>query len=410
MRDGLRALDAELAARGGALVVRVGDPATVVPAVAREAGATMAGWTREISPWGVARDARVRAALAAAGVGIDEHDGDLLARPEDIPGPSGAGYQVFSPFFRQWSGITPPAHLPAPERLSGPRLPGALLTPLGNATTPLPAGPGPARAALVGFIASGAADRYHEERDLVGHDATSHLSAYLRFGMCTTAQVGRALGLPGALSPGRAAFWRQLAWREFYHHHLARNPHVARMALRPAFRAIAWNDDPSGLAAWTDGRTGYPLVDAGMRQLAAEGSMHNRARMVCASFLVKDLLVDWRSGERVFMQRLIDGDPASNNGGWQWTAGTGTDAAPYYRVFNPVLQSKKFDPDGVYLRRWVPELARVPTRIIHEPWRMGDELQREAGCIIGVDYPAPIVDHFARRDEALARYRAAESD
>ncbi|MFN8123978.1 MAG: FAD-binding domain-containing protein [Thermoleophilia bacterium] len=203
------------------------------------------------------------------------------------------------------------------------------------------------------------------------------------------------------------AFWRQVCWREFYHHHLYRHPEVARMALQPKLRDVRWDHDPVLLEAWRAGRTGYPFVDAGMRQLAAEGWVHNRARMVVASFLVKDLLIDWRVGETVFMQGLLDGDPANNNGGWQWTAGTGTDAAPYFRVFNPVLQGKKFDPDGAYVRRWVPELRDVPDERVHEPWRMTEEQQRAAGCVLGRDYPHRVVDHAERREAVLERYREA---
>jgi deoxyribodipyrimidine photo-lyase len=271
----------------------------------------------------------------------------------------------------------------------------------------VPAGPAAARQAIVEFITSGAADRYGDARDELGRDGTSHLSTYLRFGMCTTAQIGRALGLPGALSPGRQAFWRQLCWREFYAHHLARTPQVATAALREDLRNIAWDNDPAHIEAWRAGRTGYPLVDAAMRQLAECGWVHNRARMVTASFLVKDLLVDWRIGETIFMQGLIDGDPANNNGGWQWVAGTGTDAAPYFRVLNPVLQAKRFDPDGHYVRRYIPQLRDVPTKWIFEPWRMSAADQQAAGCVIGSDYPAPIVEHKTARVRALARYEAA---
>jgi deoxyribodipyrimidine photo-lyase len=408
LRAGLEAIDAELRDRGGALVIRTGDPARVLAAVAAQAGADAVAWTREISPYGCARDARVAAALTDQGVGVYEYEGDLVARLDDIPGPGGVGYQVFTPFFRVWSLLAVPPHLPAPRALAGPILDSDGLDALGTGASPLPAGPAAARAALVSFLRGGHADRYDTARDQPAIEGTSRLSAYLRFGMCTGAQIGRALGLPGELGPGRAAFWRQIAWREFYHHHLARHPHAARRALRAPFRDIEWSDDAASLAAWRAGQTGYPLVDAGMRQLAHEGWMHNRARMVAASFLVKDLLVDWRRGETVFMQGLIDGDPASNNGGWQWVAGTGTDAAPYYRIFNPVLQSKKFDPVGVYIRRWVPELRGVPDRFIHEPWRMGDADQRGSRCRIGSDYPAPIVDHRVQREVAIARYRAAE--
>ena len=174
-------------------------------------------------------------------------------------------------------------------------------------------------------------------------------------------------------------------------------------------RGVAWEDDPAGVRAWAAGETGFPLVDAGMRQLAQAGWMHNRARIVTASFLVKDLLVDWRVGETHFMRHLVDGDPASNNGGWQWTAGTGTDAAPYFRVLNPVRQAERFDPVGAYVRRWVPELRGVPDERIHEPWRMSAEEQRAAGCRVGADYPGPMVDHGERRARALERYRAARA-
>ncbi len=407
LRAGLEALDAELRRRGARLVVREGRPDEVVPAVAAEAGADRVAVTREVSPLGRARDARVREALGRARVALSEHGGDLLAEPEELPGPSGRGYLVFTPFARAWMRVPPPAHRAAPERLAGPDLPSAGLGRLPHGEPPLPAGPAAARARLVAFIAGGDAQRYDGRRDDLAADATSRLSAYLRFGMCTPGQIGRALGLPRELGRGRAAFWRQVCWRDFYHHHLARHPEVARGALRPELRRVRWDDDPGDLRAWAAGETGYPLVDAGMRQLAEEGWVHNRARMVVASFLVKDLLVDWRRGETVFMQGLVDGDPASNNGGWQWTAGTGTDAAPYFRILNPTRQGTRFDPDGAYVRRFVPELRDVPDRFVHEPWRMGDEEQRAAGCRIGRDYPAPRVDHLARRALILERYRAA---
>ena len=207
---------------------------------------------------------------------------------------------------------------------------------------------------------------------------------------------------------GRRVFVSELCWREFYAHVLWHFPHVVRGAYRPAYDAIPWADDPAGLAAWREGRTGYPVVDAAMRQLAASGWMHNRARMIVASFLAKDLLVDWRRGEDHFMAHLVDGDVAANNGGWQWTAGTGTDAAPYFRVFNPVSQGRRFDPEGAYVRRWVPELARVPDAYVHEPRAMPQDVQAAAGCVVGRDYPAPIVDHAAARDRALAAYAVAK--
>jgi deoxyribodipyrimidine photo-lyase len=405
LRAGLEALDAELRERGSRLVVRRGAPSRVVPEVAAEARATRVTWMREISPFGRARDERVRRALAQHRVEAVETGGDLVAEPGDLTGSSGSGYRVFTPFHRAWRDLPLPAHLPAPARIHGPRLGGDGLEALPDGDAPLEAGPAAARRRLVAFIRDGDADRYPDARDALAEDATSHLSAYLRLGMCTPAQIGRGLGLPGPLSAGREAFWRQIAWREFYHHHLARHPEVARASLNPSLRGIEWDDDPADLGAWARGETGVPIVDAGMRQLASAGWIHNRARMIVASFLVKDLLVDWRRGETVFMQGLVDGDPANNNGGWQWTAGTGTDAAPYFRVLNPVRQARRFDPGGAYVRRWVPELRDVPDARIHEPWTMTDEEQRGAGCRLGDDYPAPRVDHRERRELMLERYR-----
>jgi deoxyribodipyrimidine photo-lyase len=215
---------------------------------------------------------------------------------------------------------------------------------------------------------------------------------------------------PNAEARQGAETWLdELIWREFYIHILYHFPHVRAMSFREDLRHVAWNDDETAFAAWCAGRTGYPIVDAAMRQLAQTGWVHNRARMIVASFLVKDLLIDWRRGERWFMQHLVDGDPAANNGGWQWTAGTGTDAAPYFRVFNPVLQGQKFDPDGTYVRRWVPELAGVPDKFIHQPWAMPPALQRQVGCTIGQHYPAPIVDHAHARERTIAAYAHART-
>jgi deoxyribodipyrimidine photo-lyase len=410
LRAGIEELDRELRERGAVLVVRHGAPEEVVPAVCTEAGADLVVATREVSPLGRARDDGVRTRLSRDGIGFELHGGDLLAEPGDIPGPAGEGYRVFSPFHRVWREFTPPPHVPAPDALPGPALRSDGLGVLPFGPAPLPAGPTAARDRLVAYIRSAGADAYGERRNDIAADATSGLSPYLRFGMCTAPQIGRALGLPDPLSPGRGELWRQVAWREFFHHLLARHPHAARASWREELRSVRWDHDAGALAAWEAGRTGYPLVDAAMRQLVREGRVHNRARMVAASFLVKDLLIDWRRGETVFMRHLLDGDPANNNGGWQWVAGTGADAAPYFRVMNPVLQSRKFDPDGLYIRRHVTELARVPSALIHEPWRMSPEQQREAGCAIGRDYPAPIVDHSSRRAEALERYSEARGE
>ena len=241
------------------------------------------------------------------------------------------------------------------------------------------------------------AGRFAVARSVSSRDGTSRLSPHLHFGTISPRTV---LAAVEEAAPSRK-FALELAWRDFFHHLLFHFPAVAGESFRPDFRGFPWRDDPAGVEAWKAGRTGYPFVDAGMRELAGTHWMHNRARMVVASFLTKDLHVDWRVGERWFEHELADADLANNNGGWQWAAGTGADAAPYFRILNPVLQSKRFDPQGEYIRRFVPELARVPAEKIHEPWTMTSLEQAESRCRIGADYPAPIVEHARERENAL---------
>ncbi|MGL4648156.1 MAG: cryptochrome/photolyase family protein, partial [Caldilineaceae bacterium] len=244
---------------------------------------------------------------------------------------------------------------------------------------------------------------------------TSRLSPYLRFGLLSSrlAALGALEAMQrGASAPARASaetWLNEVLWRDFFVGILRDFPHVRAGAFRPEYDRIAWRNDDEQFAAWCEGRTGYPFVDAAMRQLAAEGWMHNRMRMVTGSFLVKHLLINWQWGERYFMQQLFDGDPASNNGGWQWVAGTGTDAAPYFRVFNPVTQGQKFDPDGAYVRRWVPELGRLPASHIHAPWTMAAAELRHLGVALGSEYPQPIVDHAFARERVLAAYAAVRA-
>jgi deoxyribodipyrimidine photo-lyase len=239
------------------------------------------------------------------------------------------------------------------------------------------------------------------------------LSPYLRFGVLSVREVVRAAVMAiDALhdsdqASGADAWLDELVWREFFVAILYHYPAALTQSFRPNTRSIAWRDDEDSFRSWCEGFTGYPAVDAAMRQLRAEGWLHNRARMIAASFLVKDLLIDWREGERFFRNQLLDGDPAANNGNWQWVAGTGSDAAPYFRIFNPVLQAQRHDPGGSWVRRWVPELARVPDRFVHQPWLMDSATQSQSGCIVGRDYPRPIVDHAEARERALAAYGAA---
>jgi deoxyribodipyrimidine photo-lyase len=259
------------------------------------------------------------------------------------------------------------------------------------------------------FIA-GPIYEYKDQRNILATDGTSMLSPYLRFGMISIRGVVQEARFAIENAPDESArqsaqtWLDELVWREFYISILHYFPEVLKTSFRKDLRLIQWRNAPQDLAAWKQGTTGYPVIDAGMRQLKKTGWMHNRARMITASFLVKDLLINWQEGEAWFMQNLLDGDPAANNGGWQWTAGVGTDAAPYFRIFNPVLQSQKFDENGAYIRRWVPELTRVPDDYIHQPWLMPENIQKSSNCIIGINYPAPIVDHKQIKARTLAAY------
>jgi deoxyribodipyrimidine photo-lyase len=400
--ESLADLDRSLRERGSALVVRRGAPESELPALAREVGAAEVHCSDDAGPFAARRDRRVAEALG--GVELCSHPG--VCAVDDLRGEK--PYTVFTPFHRAWLGMPRRAVLPAPEALPAPpaeprRLPS--LAELGLAQeveAPAPGGERAARARLDAFVRDGV-DAYADGRDALGRDGTSRLSPYLHLG-CLSARAVEAR-LPGG--EGARAFRRQLAWRDFHHHVLAHHPANARRELQPRYRGtLRWSRSQARFEAWCDGRTGFPLVDAGMRQLRREGWMHNRARLVAGSFLTKDLAIDWRRGERHFMRLLLDGDEANNNGNWQWVASVGADPQPAYRrMFNPTRQMERFDPDGTYVRRHVPELRRVPDAYLREPWTMPDEVQHEAGCVIGVDYPEPIVDHAEARRTALERYR-----
>jgi len=405
---GLRSLDADLKSRGSYLVLRKDDPVPVLRALCHETGAEVIFAEADVSPYARERDARVSAVLPLQRVG-----GLLAHPPGTVLKKNGEPYTVYTPFKRTWRSLPLPQVddlLPAPDWIKTP----ADLASLPILDHPaLPAcvlfvpGEGVAQQRLRAFLAEDVV-QYAEDRDRMDLEGTSRLSPYLRFGMLSLQQALVAVLAACDACKGAEAWLNELIWREFYMHILYHFPDVRRESFRESLREIAWENDPDAFAAWQEGRTGYPVVDAAMRQMLATGWMHNRARMVVASFLTKDLLIDWRWGERYFMQHLIDGDPASNNGGWQWSAGTGTDAAPYFRIFNPILQGKKFDPQGAYIRRWVPELNKVPDRYIHRPWTMPPEEQKAAHCVIGHAYPSPIVDHAWARERTLAAYKQAK--
>ncbi len=412
----LRELDAHLRQRGNRLVIRRGDPATVLPHLARETGATRVYFNRDYTPLARRRDARVGAALRNAGIEMSAQRDAYIREPGDVLSGSGTPYTVYTPFKRAWLALPKdwiaasqaPKLRPCPELASAP-LPDSRPD---SAALP-PPGERPAVARLRQFARAGGLEAYADQRDALGAEGTSRLSAHLRFGALSPRQAAQA-ALDAGDSKCAQTFLSELIWREFYAHVLYHFPHADQANFNHAYDPLAWGSDDPGedgrrFEAWKRGETGYPIVDAAMRQLAATGWMHNRARMITASFLTKDLHLDWRLGESFFMRSLIDGDPASNNGGWQWAAGTGTDAQPWFRVFNPTLQGRRFDPDGAYVRRWVPELTEFDAADIHAPWEASPLAQRAADCIIGERYPAPIVDHAIQRTEILRRFSALKS-
>jgi deoxyribodipyrimidine photo-lyase len=409
MRESVVALSAALADRGAALRILRGDPAEVLPALAVEVGASDVFVTRDAAPYGRRRDRLVAEHLAAAGIALQARSGLYVHEPDAVATADGRPFSVFGAFRRAWEAAPHRPLLPAPDRIPGPR--GApdgvpdLGVPTADASFFQTPGEAAARERLARWV-DGPLDGYATGRDRLDRDATSHLGADLRWGLVSPLEV-----LLRAEGPGdsRRSFVSELAWREFYAHVLWHHPRLLAEPFLAAFGDLPVRHDPVAFAAWAEGRTGYPVVDAAMRQLRRTGFMPNRARMVAASFLAKHLLLDRRLGETEFMRHLVDGDVASNNGGWQWTASTGTDPQPYFRVFNPSLQGERFDPGGGYVRRWLPELRDVPTAVVHRPWTMDAATQAAVGCRIGTDYPAPIVDHAEARARALAVYAATRA-
>ena len=408
--EGLCELDKSLKQRGSKLILRQGDPLEVLTALLNETEAEGIFAEEDYSPYARQRDQKVALSLPLRLVpGVTVFHPDLLLKADGTP------YTVFTPFSRKWcslplggSPLPAPNHLGTLPSFSSLEIPEAPSHPVESS---FKAGEEEAERKLNVFTDSTIFD-YSDMRNRMDLEGTSQLSPYLRLGMLSARQAVWAAqeAFQSASTPtaqkGAETWLNELIWREFYAAILYHFPFVRQTAFRAELRDIPWRNDAAGLAAWKAGLTGYPVVDAAMRQLNATGWMHNRARMIAASFLTKDLLINWQEGERYFMQQLLDGDPASNNGGWQWTAGTGTDAAPYFRVFNPILQGLKFDPLGDYVRRWVPELALVPTKFIHTPWEMPIETQKQAQCRIDSDYPAPIVDHALARERVLLAYRS----
>jgi deoxyribodipyrimidine photo-lyase len=421
----LRALARALGERGVALTLRRGPAVRVIAEVAAQTGAAEVVWNRRWEPAAAAVDRAVEAALVSGGVAVRTFQAALLAEPDRVRTKAGRPFGVFTPFLRHLRALPAPrAPLPAPgpmrgiDGLASDTLDAWGLEPtkpdwaagFRDLWTPGEAG---AQRKLADFV-DGALAGYAAARDRPDIAGTSRLSPHLRFGEISPFQVFHAALLAREAGRGRATaqdvdkFIAELAWREFSYHLLAHNPRLATESYQPRFDAFPWRDDPDGLRAWQRGKTGYPIVDAGMRELWTTGFMHNRVRMVVASFLVKHLLIDWRAGERWFWDTLLDADPANNPASWQWVAGSGADAAPYFRIFNPVLQGEKFDPDGAYVKRFVPELAGLSAKIVHKPFDATPIELRSAGVTLGKDYPAPLVDHKVARERALAALAATK--
>jgi len=376
-------------------------------------------WNRRYEPTAIARDKRLKEGLKSRFFEVFSFNGALLREPWELTTGQGAPYKVFTPFWRALqAAVPPPAPLPRPKKLAGydgidgdslddwKLLPTKPDWAAGLRESWMPGEKGAADA-LVTFL-DGAAGSYKSERDRPGTLGTSRLSPHLHWGEVSPRQVWhatqRAVDASELAAGAAEAFLRQLGWRDFSSNLIFHWPDFPDAPWRKEFAAFPWRDDEDAFAAWCRGRTGYPLVDAGMRQLWRTGWMHNRVRMIAASFLVKDLLIPWQRGEAWFWDTLVDADLANNAAGWQWVAGCGADAAPYFRIFNPVSQGEKFDPDGTYVRQWVPELKDLPNDAIHKPWEASDVVLRTANVSLGETYPHPLVDHRAARARALAAY------
>jgi len=422
----LAGLDDALRALGSRLVVVEGDALENLLSLARQAGADAVFWNRRYEPTARAHDARVKGALGESGLEAASFNARLIREPWEVRNGSGGCYKVFTPYWRAVKDGFGDDPIDAPMTLQSPAkwprsIPIAKLA--GTASSSATARrlemhwqPGEAGAdALLRRLDAAFARAYPSGRDEPADDATSRLSPHLCFGELSPRRLLEALcaiadethGLD--VDAGVEAVTRQLVWRDFAYHLLYHFPETTDEPLRPEFANVAWRDDPGSLAAWTDGCTGYPIVDAGMRQLSATGWMHNRVRMLVGSFLCKDLLIHWRDGAAVFWDRLVDADLANNTFGWQWVAGCGADASPYFRIFNPVTQSKRFDADGAYVRRWVPELAALPTKYLHAPWTAPADVLADARVRLGHEYPRPMVDHDEARRRTLAAFEVLKS-
>jgi deoxyribodipyrimidine photo-lyase len=418
LHHSLISLDRDLAKLGARLTLRRGDPARLLPEIVAAAGADAIHWNRCYEPWSIARDEALKMALRQSGIAVRSFNAALLYEPWEVKTNGGGPFRVYSPFWRACLAKGEPGPLRPPPRkllaisMAGDRLDDWRLLPrrpdwaggLRDAWVP---GEPAAQRRLAEFLKK-SLPAYQGERDRPDRESTSRLSPHLHFGEIGPRQIWhatqRALTARAGVESSAAKFLAELGWREFAYHLLYHNRTLPEAPLRTEFERFGWRQDAAALTAWQRGLTGYPIVDAGMRELWATGWMHNRVRMIAASFLAKHLLIPWQRGEAWFWDTLVDADLANNAASWQWVAGCGSDAAPYFRIFNPVLQGQKFDPEGTYVRRWVPELQKLAAQYVHQPWAAPEEDLRQAGVALGRTYPKPIVDHSAARGRALAAF------
>ncbi|WOI52336.1 deoxyribodipyrimidine photo-lyase [Parvularcula sp. LCG005] len=420
LHHSLTAFKDDLKTRDGKLVLRRADPRAIIPALVEETGAEAVFWNRRYMPWQTEVDSDIKAGLKDDDIEVTTCNGRLLYEPWEIKTKSGDPYRVFTPFWKSMQAmgdvrdalprvdaLKAPSKTPSTDRLSDwdllPTKPDWAKG-FGPVWTP---GEKAARARLRNWLKGAAAD-YADLRNRPDRDGTSRLSPHLHFGEISPVTVWHAV--KEAIDKGTVphkqgdTYLSEIAWREFSYELIYNNPKMFDEPLQEKFANFEWHKDKNALEAWQQGKTGYPIVDAGMRQLWTEGWMHNRVRMIVGSFLIKDLGIDWREGMAWFWDTLVDADPANNTAQWQWVAGCGADAQPFFRIFNPTSQAEKFDPEGDYIRKYVPELKDLPKKYIHAPEKAPDEVLEKAGITLGDTYPEPIVDHAKQREEALSRY------
>ena len=424
LHHSLTALSASLEKLGSRLLLRSGPAQEVIPALMAETGASGIYWNRRYDPNGIAIDKQIKEAYCQHGLGVKSFAGQILHEPTRLKTGAGNNFRVYTPFWKAFEASTePPEPIPAPQAIAAPDAwPSSddlkdwkLVPTKPNWAARFPEfwtpGEDGAQKRLAAFIESGLAG-YRTLRDCPDKPNVSMLSPHLALGEISPATIWHATrGLTDSHSAEDVIHFRkELIWRDFSYHLLFHFPALRNKNWNPKFDAFPWRDAPEALEKWQRGQTGYPIVDAGMRQLWQTGFMHNRVRMITASFLIKDLLIDWREGERWFRDTLVDADPASNAASWQWVAGSGADAAPFFRIFNPVSQGEKFDPEGQYVRRFVPELKDMPAKFIHKPSEAPFAVLKEAGVSLGKTYPLPIVDHGKARDAAMAAFQGLRGE